>query len=508
MMRINEVFSKTINSSPKKSLIFIITVFILSRLFFFYKGIRFNTDNLVCFWQFIDPVLLKNNLFQSIYYLHIQPPLFSLFLGSILKLFPNAYALVFNFIYLAFGLTLAVSIFLILTKLRVNSRLSIILTVLFMISPATILYENILFYDYPTMTLLCLSALFLHRFVNKGKLWNGMAFFVLLSLIVLIRSIFHIVWFIFFVCVLLFYQRNNRKRIVLAAIVPFILIAFIYLKNLYLFGIFNGSSWMGLSLSRFIGDELPEDERKALINQSKISKFSLIEAYSPLGDYRDSLSKIRKTNIAVLDQQIKSTGYTNFNNIEYVGISKQYLKDTVYILFSHPEIYLKGLARAYYFYFLPATEFNYLNMNGNRDHIYSLIRLSNFLFCGQVLPHRDYSQYKKNDIYKYYKYKFLSTGLLLIIGFMVSAVYGLRVVFSTLTKKDLLLKTTDLPFALTVLFLWANIIYVTLTCNFLSWGENFRYRFTIDPFILILLGLVINEIIRKHKNQEMKCRAP
>ncbi len=495
MTRINETPSKTIKPSVKESLIFIISLFILSRLFFFYKGIRFDTNTLFCFWQLIDPLLLKNNLFQSIYYLHIQPPLFSLFLGSILKLFPGSYALVFNFIYLAIGLTLAVSIFFTLTNLKVSNRLSVILTVLFMVNPTTILYENFLLYDYPTMLFLCLSALFLHRFLSSSKLRDGGTFFALLSLIVLTKSVFHIAWFIFFVCVLLFYQRKSWKRIVLIAIVPFILIAFVYLKNLYLFGIFNGSSWMGLSLSRFVAFERPpEDELKALINQGKISKFSLIQAYSSLGDYQDSLPKTKKTNIAVLDQQIKSTGCANFNNIEYVGISKQYLKDTVYILFSHPEIYLKGLTRAYYLYFLPATEFSYLNMNGNKNHIHSLIRLYNFLFCGQVLPHRGYDQYKKNDIFSYYKYKFLSAGVLLIMGFMVSMAYGLRVIFKTLSKKHSLRKPEDLPFALTVLFLCATIIYVTLSCNFLSLGENFRYRLSIDPFILILLGLAINKV--------------
>jgi 4-amino-4-deoxy-L-arabinose transferase-like glycosyltransferase len=150
------------------------------------------------FSQFIDPNLLMNKLFQSIYYLHIQPPLFNLFLGIVLKLFPNNYTLAFNLIYLICGLILAISFFSIATRLGMSNKLGAILAVLFIISPSCVLFENLLYYTYPCATLLCLSALFLHKFLDTSKLRYGGIFLILLSIIVLTRSLFHIIWFVLF----------------------------------------------------------------------------------------------------------------------------------------------------------------------------------------------------------------------------------------------------------------------------------------------------------------------
>ena len=68
-------------------ILYIVIVFIVSRTIYLFIGVRYEVELGLC--QYIDPLLLRNNLFQSIYYLHSQPPLFNLFIGLILKLFPE-----------------------------------------------------------------------------------------------------------------------------------------------------------------------------------------------------------------------------------------------------------------------------------------------------------------------------------------------------------------------------------------------------------------------------------
>ncbi len=470
-----------------KQLKYIIIVFILSRLLFFYVGIRFDTIFLAHFWQYIDLPLLKNNLFQSIYYLHSQPPLFNMFLGFVLKIFATNAILVFNILYLFFGLIFTISLFLLMTKLGVPDKLSAILTVLFVISPACILYENWLFYTYPTATLLCLSALFLHKFLVTQTIKNGFIFFTLLSLIVLTRSIFHLLWFVLFVLILLFYERYNWKIIAFACCIPLMVILLLYAKNIYIFGNSTSSSWFGMNLSRMTVMNLSENERASLIQQGKISELSLIPPFSGLEVYQDYLPRIKKTNIPVLDQEVKVGGATNFNNIVYIDISKQYLKDAVYVLIFYPKAYLKGLMLSYWNYFRPSG--NYWFLKGNRKHIQNMDRFYNLIFYGQLL-NNDNPILKDGTIIQYDTHKFLNMGLFLVIGYPILAFYGFFLTLKAFSRNPI-----DLPFALTMLFIWINIIYVTLVGNSFELHENNRFRFMIDPFFLVFLGLFINTVL-------------
>src|SRR5262249_37166187 len=146
------------------------------------------------YMQYVDPALLKTQLFKCIYYLRDQPPLFNLFLGSILKLFPVHSHEAFAAAFFSMGLALTASMYLLMLRMRVPWGLAAFTAVFFAIAPTTVLYENWLFYTYPVAALLLIAALFLHRFLEKRGLFDAVAFFSVLATIVLIRGIFHFVW--------------------------------------------------------------------------------------------------------------------------------------------------------------------------------------------------------------------------------------------------------------------------------------------------------------------------
>lgn len=474
----------------------IIIAFILSRFLFFHAGIRFDTSTLHSAWQFLDVNLLRHNLLQSVYYLHTQPPLFNLFLGSILKLFPNNEVLAFHCTYLFLGLTIALSMFFTMDRLGTPLKVSATLTILFMVSPSCILYENWLFYTYPVTAFLCLSALFLHRYVSSGHKRDGLIFFTLLSFCVFSRSLFHVIWFMFFVLLLLFYQRQHWRRVVYSLCIPLLAVLLLYAKNNYVFGNFATSTWLGMSLSRMTTFRLSEDERKSLVCQGRISKLSLVPSYYPFRspkDYPTNLPRIQETNIAALDQEVKSTGGINTNNLSYIHISKQYMNDAIYVLMSHPMAYLRGLLRAYFFYFLPASDCH--TLQDNSKHIRYIERFYDIVFYGRLLHH---SRPELEGFYREGNYSalFLNMGLFMVIGLPFLVFVGLR-----LTKNALSKGSIDLPFVLTTLFLCTNVIYVTLIGNSIEYGENNRFRFTIDPFFIIILGLFLTHGLKKIKQK-------
>jgi hypothetical protein len=471
----------------------IIIAFILSRFLFFHVGIHFDTSTLHSAWQFLDVNLLRHNLLQSVYYLHGQPPLFNLFLGAILKIFPNNEVIVFHSTYLILGLTIALSMFFTMDRLGIPFRVSVPLAILFMVSPSCILYENWLFYTYPVTAFLCLSALFLHRFMSSGNKRDGLIFFTLLSLCVLARGLFHIVWFIFFVLLLLFYQRRHWRSVVYSFCIPLLAILLLYAKNNYVFGSLTTSTWLGMHMSRMTTFRLSEDERRLLVSQGRISELSLIPAFGPLKAYQTNLSKVQVTDIPALDQDVKSTGGINCNNISYIDISRRYLSDAIYVLMSHPIAYLKGLLRAYFFYFLPASDCH--TLQDNSKDIRYIERFYDIVFYGRLLHH---SRPALEAFYREGNYTALlfNMGLFMVIGLPFLVFFGLR-----LAKNALWKGSTDLPFALTILFLCTNVIYVTLIGNSVEYGENNRFRFTIDPFFIIILGLFLTHVFKKVKQR-------
>ncbi len=492
--------------SLMKPYAYIVVAFIVSRLLYFIAGLRFDASTLGNLWPIVDPQLLKENLFQSIYYLHFQPPLFNLYIGSVLNLFPGHALLVFNISYLALGLLLGISLFLLMNRLGVSVGIATLLTILFIVSPSVVLYENLLFYTYPLAAFLVATALFLHRFVSSSKVREGTILFALLAALVLTRNLFHIFWFVFSVVLILAFQKHNWKKIVLAASIPFVVVVFVYGKNLVLFGSPTTSTWMGMNLYEVTTQRLSENQRRSLFEQGKISELSLIPSFRALRDYQAFLPKTEKENIPVLYQEFTSSGGPNFNNIAYIDIDRQYLKDSIQALLSHPEAHLKSQLRAYFAYFLSSSD-NFF-VEGNRQRIQYADRLFNLLFYGRVLQHDEttVTRYAKllqheeppltrENIATIYLPMTLNLGLFLLVGLPLLVFYGLRLAIKSLSQR-----APDLPSRLTLLFMCITVVLVTLVGNSFAAGENNRFRFMVDPFFVVLLGLFLNARFNKHRN--------
>jgi hypothetical protein len=59
-------------------------VFAVSRLGYYLLGVRFDARPVLHYYQFADPELLKHRLFESLFYLHVQPPGWNFYTGAVL----------------------------------------------------------------------------------------------------------------------------------------------------------------------------------------------------------------------------------------------------------------------------------------------------------------------------------------------------------------------------------------------------------------------------------------
>jgi hypothetical protein len=376
-------------SRDRRYLLGLLLLSVIARLGYrAFAGIRFNTDPLPFYLQLLDPPLLQHDLARSIFYLHTQPPLFNLFLGVILKLFPQHYTEAFAFIFFCGGLALTAALYQLMVRLRVSPPWSALVTGIFVNSPLFILYENWLFYTFPIAVMLTASALFLHRYLDGKRFSDAFAFFLLLALMALTRGIFHPGWMLVVVAAVLVVQRADRRQVARAALIPCLLLLAWVAKNTIVFHtLVAGRALQQMNMAVMTSQRLPQPLRQRLIDEHKLSPLANIPYISPLGAFRPYIPPPTHTGIPALDQEFKVGGWVNMNNLSYVDVGALYEKDSNYTLCHYPKIYVAALGENLARHLLPCDQVDPFMTRrfANARHLDPFSRLYNVVFSGQLV---------------------------------------------------------------------------------------------------------------------------
>jgi len=432
-------------------------------------------------WQILDLNLLRHNLVESIIYLHSQPPILNLFLGVLLKIFNNRWMLAAHFIFIILGLALSISLYLLARRLGASRIWGLSISLFSIINPAGILYENSFFYSYPTAAMLGLAALFLYIFVSKWKLKDGIIFFSLAALIILTRSLFHPIWFLAaaFLLIIIFKEKYQRKLILKALIIPLLIVLAWYGKNIYLFGVKEGSSWMGMNLTHMTIERISQKEKEDLVQKGLLSRLSLVGAFQSPSEYK-KIYPMKETGIAVLDQE-------SMNNIVYIPASKQLFEDDKNLILAEPKVYIKSVAIAYYIYFLPSSNYSFIGQNRQKIDLYN--RLFNLAAYGKILKGEEINAS-------------LTLHSILNLEWSVIILYLLMTVFIIKESYNFFVKKYKLKpeYMAALLFMYGTILYVMLVGNFLELGENHRFRFLTDPLFFVVVGVMLFSFFKKKES--------
>lgn len=455
-------------------LLFVVSAFLASRALHDSLSGGFRVVTLSYYWQFIDPALLRNDLLRSLVYLHGQLPLMNLFTGVVLQLFPETHETAFHALYFAMGLALACGLYLLGLQLRFPAWLSALVATWIIVNPTTIAYEHWLTYTYPMTAALALSGAFLHRFARDGKTLWGVLFFSLLTGLALTWSLFHLVWLLGVVA-MLFAIVPGRRRTLLIASLPIALVFAWYAKNYVIFGLATPSSWSGMNLSRVSTFRLADGERERLFDRMR-SPFAWIPPFSDAATYLALLPGTPKTGIPLLDAPATSHGRNNYHHLVYVAAGRRYLDDALRTISRRPGTYLRSVLQSASIYFNPPSEPDWSPADR------SFPRWSNRLFYGQGDAGVTFAK-RVADI---------STGHVgwLSVAAFIAAMAG-SAVFLWRHQRRL-----AEPAHLLVLFLAYNVAFVTLAGTLLEFGENNRFRFVVDPLVLLLAVFALRPLIK------------
>ncbi len=180
-------------SSPaaRRGLWWVLGAFAAVRVAFVASGGGFSTKLLFQTWQLLDARYLASDPFGSVLALHIQPPLFNLFIGGVMAWSPLPLGLSLQVGYLACGLVAVVGLYLLLLDLGFSARAAAVGGVVVALDPTMLGYENVIAYEVPTAAMVIVVALCLVRWVRTGRIPWLVGLAVALLATVMTRALYH-----------------------------------------------------------------------------------------------------------------------------------------------------------------------------------------------------------------------------------------------------------------------------------------------------------------------------
>jgi len=456
----------------------VIGLFSASRVLYGLLGVRFDSSTLPGYMQFIDPPLLRERLLESLWYYHAHPPLLNLFAGIGLKLFGDHADVFFSLSLHALGLAMSLAVYQLTLRLSGSRVAAFICAGLLVFSPSFVLYENWLMYTFPSAALLTISALLLHQYLSTQRTRWAVAFFMVLALLLLTRSIFHLAWMLLIIVLLAVLLRRYWRQVLLAAAVPLLLVVFWYAKNYYYFGTFGASTAAGLGLANITTLMIERERLLPLFEQGRLSQYAMVSRYE-----RPELLFMQRTpvhtGVPVLDQVKKSDGeHYNYNNLQMVVVNRYYVRDAIEVVRRFPASYVIGLIISNRLFFSPTSMNEYFTPE-NRAAVLPMERIFNPVLYGvgarprfMQQPHFGFAGSNQIEVH---------TSLPLIALWCVVLGYGY-----VQARRGIVGAPPTEARALVIGFIVLTALYLYVVSTTIELSENYRYRFNIEPLFLVL----------------------
>lgn len=447
--------------------IWVVVVFVSSEVLARYLGIRFAAETLGTLYQYLDPLVLRDDLARGLYYLHAQPPLFNFFLGVIVKAFPESYTAVFSLLYGAMALGTLIGMAWLMRRFGVPDGVSAAVCLLFAISPSFPVYRNWLFYTLPVAFLLVASTVALTRYLETRSPRALVTFSCLALAIMMTRSVFHPLWLVIVGAALVPFVVE-RKRLVIACAVPVVLVGLLFLKNYVVVGSFANSTWLGLSLTKRW--PLSQREVAELKSEGRLPAFWQRRPFQEPDYYQEfGYFDPDEDGHAVLTAPFKSNGEPNFNHRDYVAISNALLEADTGLITSFPGRYTRRALTATMLFLQPGpnsvhflVDYDFERVHRYRD------AWTQYVFLGGRIERPIQMLAPPPNLW------LVLFPLLLV----VASVCAVR-------------RQPRAPFV----FMLVCIVWVAGVSNLIEIGENDRMRWEVEPFLAILFALAVSRAL-------------
>ena len=483
-------------AGPRAALIWF-AVYVLACL----TGQRFNTEYLNFGWQLIPWDILSTDPLRSVFYLHIQPPLWNLLLGTTAWVSPFSDRLTLQALMAIIGIAVAWLAAVLARRLGLSRNTAVVAALIATLHPEVFKGAFEPTYELATAGLLLLVLIAVADLSRRENVRRSLVILAsAVTVTALTRSLFHPVWAILIVMFGLWLMRHriNWKSAILVLSIPVIFMGGWMAKNQVVFGHATLSSWFGMNMQRAVIPVLPKDDLDEMYAKGQISDIAMIGPFGKYELYQDVVEPcVPEHNFRALTELTRTTDQwsPNFNAECFLPIFDQAGKDAIAVIKEHPEAWLEGrlwsLRTTIAVSPIPSESTSEVMVG--LDRVFSIARLD----FGGILSTEGWG----TPIYGQLEAR-ADFGLMLIPMYVMVGLLGLWHIIQRLRRKAL---SSTAPIYLVGSF---TVAFTVIVGAIAELGEQSRFRTMVDPIVTVMfLALVLPVVqrlyrqIRKRDNQ-------
>lgn len=319
-----------------------------------WSGQDFDARYLDYGWQLIPWDILSSDPLRSIWYLHVQPPLWNATLGLAAWLSPISDVTTVQVVMATFGIATAAGCAELARRLGASSRASLVIGLAATLHPEVLKGAFEPTYELAVAALLvavALAAIGPGAEVASRRVLDAPQRVVLLAVVLtavaMTRSLYHPVWLAAVLAAALWTYRHRlrRRAVVTAVLVPLVVIGAWMGKNYVLFDRATVSSWFGMNLQRAVIPVLDLDDLDDMHDRGLVSDVAVIGPFGKYALYADAVEPCRPSRAhRSLSEPMRTTDpwSPNFNYECFLPVFDQAGRDAWAVIREHPEVWLEG----------------------------------------------------------------------------------------------------------------------------------------------------------------------
>jgi len=421
------------------------------------------------FWQTLPMQDMQAGFWSSMWYLHAQPPLFNVYGFFLHEVFGPSFLQVLQYLNIAMGSAMCGMIYLIINQMTGRRIMALILALLLSLNPSIFLYEAFILYSCQVGFLVVFTVYLMVRFVQTANLGWYFGSLVVLNILILTRSLYHVLLIVPFIALgLICVHRKHYRRLLVISLLICAGSSGWYVKNYATFGFFGSSSWMGSNLWRIVSQNYTPDQLSALAEAGLLDRAAVDRKYFDRPSKFISYGFNKTSQVPVLSRD-------DYNNINMVDISRMHLDNSKRLIRHDPWHYLNNAWMAYGRFCMPSYETQFVRVNAGKMSTY--IEMSTAIHGVGIMSKINHAFGTAFTSF----YQFLIPGILL-------AYAACAIRFGRLSLKAY--EEWIRRYAVDVLMILL-MVFVTVIGSFFEYGENCRFKFGVESLIFCLLASLL-----------------